>query len=92
MSPADPSTKDLKQQAGVVRDDVTELTQIAREVVRNELSRLGHATTDAVDRGKTRLTEFGEESQERVRERPMTSLAIAAGAGLLLGMLLKSRS
>lgn len=85
------SNKSLKEQATVVRDDVVELTAIARDAVRAELAKLGDATTHALHDGRDRLAALRDETQVRVQQRPLTSLAVAASAGLLLGFFFTRR-
>ena len=47
---------------------------------------------NAVESGKTHLTEWKGGFEERVRERPIQSVLIAAAAGAVIGMLLGRRT
>lgn len=70
--------------------------------VKEDLGEMGHlvasAATETVDEAKDKARDFLEEKRDktreledvlikRVRERPLESVAIAAGVGLLLGIL-----
>ncbi len=41
--------------------------------------------------GREQLAEFGERASRTLKQRPWTSVAIAAGTGILLGLLLRRR-
>jgi ElaB/YqjD/DUF883 family membrane-anchored ribosome-binding protein len=41
--------------------------------------------------GREQLSELGERAQRTVRDRPWTSVAVAAGVGMVLGLLLRRR-
>jgi ElaB/YqjD/DUF883 family membrane-anchored ribosome-binding protein len=72
--------------AETLRDDLSAMAEIVRKEVRREVERVREAAGDLVDRGREKADEMRESVSERVRERPLTSLLIAGGIGLLLGM------
>jgi ElaB/YqjD/DUF883 family membrane-anchored ribosome-binding protein len=89
--------------AGAAGTAMDELLAVAREL-RDNLSRLFGATrgvagegiqrarekgSDWIHRGRDRASQVVEGTNEYVREEPMKALLIAAGAGLLLGYLIK---
>jgi ElaB/YqjD/DUF883 family membrane-anchored ribosome-binding protein len=75
------STADrLRAQAGVVGQDVQELGRIARDAVKERL-----------EQGKERASDLEKTIEEQIRKNPISSVLIAAGAGLLLGALLRRR-
>lgn len=76
--------EELKQQASRVKEDAGEFLHLAREAAREEVSKLRSAAADGLASGKQRL-------EETVSDRPKTTLLIAAGAGLLLGLFFSRR-
>jgi ElaB/YqjD/DUF883 family membrane-anchored ribosome-binding protein len=75
---------ELKAQANRVKEDAGEFLSKARDVAREEVSKLKSAAADGLASGKQRL-------DDSVSTRPKTTLLIAAGAGLLLGLFLSRR-
>lgn len=49
------------------------------------------AASDMVDRGRETVDRAREKLSDRVRDRPLTSVLVAGGIGLLLGMLIARR-
>jgi ElaB/YqjD/DUF883 family membrane-anchored ribosome-binding protein len=74
------SARRLREQAGVLRDDVRELGRLAREAGQEKLAD-AKAGVDALEDSLVRY----------VRDKPIKSLCIAIGAGALLGYLLSRR-
>ena len=92
----------LRQQTDTIKEDIRELGNMAREAAQEKLDEARQAAADAVDTGRKRATEFygqgrekAEELEEQVveyvRKKPVKSMLIAGGVGLLLGMVLSSR-
>lgn len=50
----------------------------------------GHAT-DCCEVGKEKATDYRETVEGQIRDNPMRSVLIAAGVGLLLGMMFRRR-
>lgn len=84
-SRSDESARDeLKQQASRVKEDTGELIDLARKAAREEFSKLRTTAADGLASGRERL-------EGSVAERPKTTLLMAAGAGLLLGLFFTRR-
>lgn len=64
-------------------------------ILTDDLRRLGHVTTDVakeyLDQGRQKVGDMGKYMAGYVREKPVNCLAMAAGAGVLLGYLLGRR-
>ncbi|TDI42627.1 MAG: DUF883 domain-containing protein [Acidobacteria bacterium] len=101
-SAADGSASPLRQQTDTIKEDIRELGNMAREVAQEKLDDARQAAADAVETGRQRATELygqgrekAEELEEQVvdyvRKKPIKSMLIAGGVGLLLGMVLSSR-
>ena len=74
------SVRRLREQAGVLREDVRQLGRLAVEAGQEKLAD-GKAEVEALEESLVRY----------VREKPIKSLCIAVGAGALLGYLLSRR-
>ena len=66
----------------------TELRE-ARDRIMARFSSLRHAARGVAEQAARQLSHGREITSDYVRDKPLQSVAIAAGAGLLLGMLLR---
>lgn len=74
--------------AGAAHDTISKASDIAHDAVSNVAGRAGQAygrASDAVETARSRVDPF-------VREKPYAALGLAAGAGLVLGLLLAGTS
>jgi ElaB/YqjD/DUF883 family membrane-anchored ribosome-binding protein len=92
----------LRQQTDTIKEDIRELGNMAREIAHEKLDDARRAASDAMETGRQRASEIygqgrekAEELEEQVvdyvRKKPVQSILIAGGVGLLLGILLSSR-
>ena len=73
-----------------LRNKATEVSQNIREMgdaAREKYDQLRSSATDYYEQGRARAQEWEQGLEEYVREKPMKSLLIAAGVGMLLGVL-----
>jgi ElaB/YqjD/DUF883 family membrane-anchored ribosome-binding protein len=77
----------LREQVLTVAEDVRELGSIAKEGAREKLHDVQRRTADAYESGKQGLRNQEERLLAYVREKPLKSVLIAVGAGMLLGVL-----
>jgi len=77
----------LKATSAQTGEKIQEIRARAEESLRQARVRL----SEAEDAARRRAREVSDATQEYVRENPWQSLGIAAGAGLLLGLLLSRR-
>ncbi len=75
-----------------VREGLAELGHTARDVVAASADELRERADAALERGKTRLRDVGETIEGRIQAMPMRSIVIAAGVGLVIGLLMRRRS
>jgi len=77
-------TERLRDQAATIGNDLRELGHITQESVRETASGL-------VDEGRKRVLDVSKSVNRYVGQQPVKSLALAAGAGMVLGYLLSRR-
>lgn len=77
----------LRATAAQTGDKVQEIRSRAEETVRNAKARL----VDVEEQALARARVFAGDADEYVRGNPWQAVAIAAGAGLLIGLLMSRR-
>jgi len=88
----DPSTTErLREQTTKVTEDVRELGRIGREASQEKFDQCREATGNYVEKGRQKVQVVEDKVVTYVREKPVKSLAMALGAGALLGFLLRRR-
>ena len=83
--------EELKHHARAVKEDLLELGRAGKEVARDKMGDAKHIAVEYYDEGKKTATEVEDRVEKYIREKPLQTVAIAAGAGMLLGFLLKRR-
>ena len=79
------------QDEGTLQEALSGTADSVRKEVRREIERVREAAGEMVDRGRESVERVRENVSDRVRERPLTSVLIAGGIGVLLGMLVARR-
>jgi ElaB/YqjD/DUF883 family membrane-anchored ribosome-binding protein len=80
---------DLKQTARQVSQNLRDLGSQARETATQQYDQLRDQATEYYEQGRERAREMEQSLEQYVQEKPIQALAIAAGVGLLLGILWK---
>lgn len=75
-------TRDLESDIQRLRDDISQLTAHLKETGDNSISR-------ATDAAKAQARSIERDIEERVREKPLHAMAMAAGAGFFLAMMFR---
>lgn len=73
-----PQTRKLTEELGTLRD-------IARDAVLEKLDELRGSAADYCEQGRDKTQLFQRSLEQHIQERPLKSILIAAGIGLLLG-------
>ena len=81
----------VREKLAETRDHVMDMGHLAKEAVQEKLGKLRDAAAHGVQRGKAQLVGLEEGLEERVRERPIKALLIAAGIGAIVGLVLFRR-
>ena len=101
-SQADPSTDKLMEDLKVVMRDAEALIRATSAQTGEKIQEVRARAEESLRQARTRLTAVEDEAYQRaremadategyVRENPWQSIGIAAGVGLLVGMLLSRR-
>ena len=81
----------LREQTATVRKDVRELGKLTKEVSQEKFGKAKDTATGYLQKGREKANKVEDSVVTYVREKPVQSLCIAAGAGALLGFLLTRR-
>lgn len=95
---SEPSTSDLSRQVEVLKADIAKLTDTISSLGKQKASEtkeelelraqmLKERGKVALDHAGTEIERLASDAERTVREKPLTALAIAAGIGIVLGML-----
>ncbi len=85
------TTERLRQQTAKVKEDVQELGRLGKEVSKEKFEQARETTGTYIEKGREKYKAAEDKVTTYVREKPIQSLAIALGAGALLGFLLRRR-
>jgi|ERR1700683_5262526 ElaB/YqjD/DUF883 family membrane-anchored ribosome-binding protein len=85
------ATDDLKEKATQVGRDLRDTVGAVRDVASEQYENVKQRASDYVKHGRERVEEWEEGLEGYIKDNPMRSLLIAAGAGLLLGLLWRRR-
>jgi len=89
-----PLNSDISSQLDTLRADIMALAKTVKETALHKVeTRKDTAKTVATDQKEAAVAKYDELSTKaelQIREKPLTSMAIAVGAGLVLGALLRN--
>jgi len=67
------------------KEGVGQATATAARVAQEQFEDLRHKATEYYEQGRERVQQLGSDLGQRIRERPLEAILIAAGVGFLLG-------
>ena len=70
-----------------VRDWAQEKGSQIKEGAQEAMQQVGQSTSQLADMGRTTMNQLEEGLEDRIRSKPLQSVLIAAGVGMLLGLL-----
>ena len=79
----------LRSKATETKDDHVDLGHRAKEATQDKLHDLADSASQTYGAGKEKLQAFGAYLGDKVQGAPSKALLIAAGVGLLLGILVR---
>jgi ElaB/YqjD/DUF883 family membrane-anchored ribosome-binding protein len=86
-----PKGNGIARQASVISKDLQDIGDATKKMATEGVHVLRQTAGEYVDRGRTRVREFEESIESRVKERPVKSLLVAAGIGFLMGAFFSRR-
>lgn len=78
---------EVRNRAADVGENVRDLASNAKEMARETIHRVKDSAADAYRQGKDRAARWQDDLETTIREKPLTSILIAAGVGLVVGFL-----
>ncbi len=85
------STKSIEEDLAALREDLKSLTSSVATLARDGTGAIREGIGTRADQAVASGRQAAETVQETVRERPMTSMFVAFGIGVLIGHLLDRR-
>jgi ElaB/YqjD/DUF883 family membrane-anchored ribosome-binding protein len=85
------ATEELKEKAVQVGKDVLEMGGAVRDVAQEQFDHMRDRASGYVKQGREKVGEWEDVLESYIQEKPLRSLLLAAGAGLLLGLLWRRR-
>ena len=79
----------LKESAAQVGENIRNLGSQVRDQATQQYDQLRSQATEYYDQGRQRAMEMEQNLEQYVQEKPIQALLMAAGVGLLLGILWK---
>jgi ElaB/YqjD/DUF883 family membrane-anchored ribosome-binding protein len=74
-----------------IGQDVQDIIESKRQLAEDTYNKVKDSASDYYDQGMHKAARLEKNFEKKVRENPIKSLAIAAGAGLVLGAILGRR-
>jgi ElaB/YqjD/DUF883 family membrane-anchored ribosome-binding protein len=100
--PIEEATQDFATDLAALREDITKLTMSVTELVRAQASTTADSMLGAVDTARRKISDTASDAQDRVasmssdlestiERNPLTAIFVAIGAGILIGLLSRTR-
>jgi ElaB/YqjD/DUF883 family membrane-anchored ribosome-binding protein len=82
--------RDWAQEKGAqARDWAQEKGSQIKEGAQEAMQQAGESASQLANRGRETMSQFEEGLEDRIRSKPLQSVLIAAGVGMLLGLIWK---
>ena len=75
----------IRAQAKVVSRDLKDMGDIVKDAAQEQLGQVRENATECYEQGRDKVHGVGCDFEQYVRDRPVKSVLIAAGVGLLFG-------
>lgn len=83
------AASDLRDSAAQVGENLREMGSQVRQQATEQYDKLRDQASDYYARGRERAMEMEQSLEQYVQEKPIQALLLAAGVGMLLGLLWK---
>lgn len=87
----DSSVDQLKEKASEIGQNLREMGGQARHVARDQYDHLRERASDYIEQGRQKAREWEQGMEHYIQERPVKSLLVAVGIGVLAGLLWRRR-
>ena len=77
----------VRDKAGEVAQNIRDMGSDVRDAARDQYDQLRGTASEYYEQGRARAHEWEQNLEGYVQEKPLQALAIAAGVGLLVGLL-----
>jgi ElaB/YqjD/DUF883 family membrane-anchored ribosome-binding protein len=81
------ATGQVREKAGEVAQNIRDMGSGVRDAAREQYDQLRGQASDYYEQGRARAQEWEQGLETYVQDKPLQALAIAAGVGLLVGLL-----
>jgi ElaB/YqjD/DUF883 family membrane-anchored ribosome-binding protein len=85
------ATDDLKEKAVEIGENVRQMGGQIGDVAREQYENLRDQATGYYKKGRKKASALEEEFEDYIKEKPIQTLLMAAGVGLLIGMFWRRR-
>ena len=82
---------ELRNQMSKVGEDISELGSTAREAAQEKIAHVRGTMADYYKQGKTKAQELEHTVEDQIRAHPIQAVLVAAGVGLVIGLLFRRR-
>ncbi len=100
--PIEEATQDFAADLAALREDITKLTMSVTELVRSQATTTADSVFGAVEHARRKISDTASDAQDRagaisselestIERNPLTAIFVAIGAGILIGLLSRSR-
>jgi len=79
------TTDRLEKQAKEVTEDLQKMGGTIREAAQEKLGQVGERASEYCEQGRDKVHGIACACEQFIRQKPLTSVLLAAGVGLLLG-------
>ncbi len=80
-------TEKLQEEGSKMRSDFEETVGKAKDVAQEKLQRVGEAASQYYKQGLEKARDWEQGLEGYIKDKPITSILIACGVGMLVGML-----
>jgi len=79
----------IRERGAQVQERAQEMGSQVKEGAQEAMQQVGASASQIAEMGRDTMNEFEEGLEDRIRSKPLQSVLIAAGVGMLLGLIWK---
>jgi ElaB/YqjD/DUF883 family membrane-anchored ribosome-binding protein len=83
----DRGMENLRDKAGDIKSSLQDMGSSAKQMAQEQFAGMRESMSSYYEQGRERATELEQSLENRVREKPISSILVATGLGFLIGML-----